>query len=51
MVYIMFSAVKNKKNYLNSNNLILKGMYKRRKLAVAAISHICENKQTIQLVK
>lgn len=42
---------KSKKNYLNSNELILKGMLKRRKLALASIAHICDNRQLIRVVK
>ena len=47
----MFSAARNRKNYLNSNDLIIKGMYKRRRLAVAAISHICDNVKMLRIVK
>ena len=48
---IMFKAVKNPKNYLSSNYLISKGMYKRRNLALAAISQIRNTRSTIRVVK
>ena len=48
---LMLKAKKNPKNYLNCNDLIIKGMYKRRKLALAAIAHITDNVQMIRLVK
>jgi len=47
----MFSAAKKQKNYLNANDLILKGMFKRRRLAVSAIAHICDNIKTLRVVK
>ncbi|MBQ8634773.1 hypothetical protein IJX73_02430 [bacterium] len=47
----MFKSVKNYKNSLNCNDLILKGMYKRRRLAMAAIAQVCDNKQFIRVVK
>ena len=47
----MFKAVKKQKNYLNSNDLIIKGMFKRRKLAFSMIAHICEDRQLMRVVK
>ncbi|MBR5304063.1 MAG: hypothetical protein IKU37_04480 [Candidatus Gastranaerophilales bacterium] len=39
------------KNFLNSNDLILKGMLKRRKLVLAAIAHVNNTKQTLRVIK
>ena len=47
----MFKKRKAVKNYFDNCYLIQKAMMKRRKLALAAISHLCELKQTIRLVK
>ena len=47
----MFKMVNAKKNYLNCNDLIAKGMIKRRRLANAAIFNICETRQTLRVVK
>ncbi|MBQ4647211.1 MAG: hypothetical protein IJB79_07670 [Candidatus Gastranaerophilales bacterium] len=47
----MFKSLKKSKNYLNSNELIIKSMFKRRKLALAAIAHVCDNQQIIRVVK
>lgn len=48
---LMFKNLKSSKNYLYSNELILKGMLKRRRLAVSAIAHICDTKFKIRLIK
>lgn len=47
----MFKSIANKKNYLNSNELITKGMLKRRRLALSAISRVSDKVQTLRLVK
>ena len=47
----MFKSAKNQKNTISCNDLILKGMYKRRRLAVAAIAQVCDNKQFMRVVK
>lgn len=47
----MFRAARNRKNYLNSNEMIKKSMIKRRRLALAAIAHICDNVQVLRVVK
>ena len=48
----MFKAAKNGKNYLNCNELIQKGMLKRRRLACASILNICDSAQRmIKVVK
>ena len=47
----MFKAARNRKNYFNSNEMRIKSMLKRRKLALAAISHICDNVQMLRVVK
>ena len=47
----MFKAARSRKNYLNSNEMIQKSMFKRRRLALAAISHICDNVQMLKVVK
>lgn len=47
----MFKAIVKPKNYINCNELILKGMYKRRRLALAAIAHICDNTKIMRVVK
>lgn len=47
----MFRAMKNQKNFINCNDLILKAMFKRRRLACAAIAKVCDYKQTIRVVK
>lgn len=47
----MFKAFKKSKNYLLANDLIVKGMFKRRRLAVAAIAHVCDNRKLMQVVK
>jgi len=39
------------KNYLKCNSMIAKGMNKRRRLAIASIYNICENKQLLRVVK
>lgn len=46
----MFKITKSK-NYLNVNNMITKGMLKRRRLALAAILNICENQAIMKVVK
>ncbi len=43
--------MKAEKNYFNCNELILKGMLKRRRLAVSAIYNICDVKEKIRIVK
>ncbi len=43
--------LKTDKNYFNCNELILKGMLKRRRLAVSAIYNICDIKEKIRIVK
>lgn len=48
---IMFKAVKNTKNYLSCSYLITKGMFKRRYLALAAISQISNRRGMIRVVK
>ena len=48
---IMFKAVKNTKNYLSCSHLITKGMYKRRHLALAAISQISSKRRIMRVVK
>lgn len=48
---IMFKTGKNQKNYLNSNDMILKSMFKRRRLALSAIAHICDTQKTLRVVK
>ena len=48
---LMFKNIKEAKNYLNSNELILKGMLKRRHLAISAIAHICDTKYKIRVIK
>lgn len=50
-MYLMLKRLKNRKNSLNCNDLVLKGMFKRRKLANSAISQICTVKKAIRLVK
>lgn len=47
----MYKTMKMNKNYLCCNELILKGMLKRRRLAVSAIFNICDIKERIRLVK
>lgn len=47
----MFKAVKKQKNFFNSNDLIIKGMFKRRKLAFSMIARIYDDKQIIRVVK
>ncbi len=47
----MFKITKKQKNYLNCNDLILKGMFKRRRLAVSAIAMIYDNVQTVRVIK
>ena len=47
----MFCSTKKVKNSLNSNELILKAMQKRRRLALSAIAHVCDNKQFMRVVK
>ena len=47
----MYKTMKTNKNYLFCNELILKGMLKRRRLAVSAIFNICDIKERIRLVK
>jgi len=47
----MFKAARIKKDYLNSNEMIVKSMFKRRRLALAAISHICDNVKMLRVVK
>ena len=48
---IMFKVTRKQKNFINCNDLILKGMFKRRRLAFAAIAHVCDTKQIIRVVK
>lgn len=48
---IMFKNLKNPKNYLNCSELIIKAMYKRRKLAFAAIAHVCNGTTAIRVIK
>lgn len=47
----MFKAAKRQKQYLNCSDLIIKGMFKRRKLAFSMIAHICDDKQLLRVVK
>ena len=47
----MFNFKKDIKNTLNCNELIKKGMLKRRRLANSAIAKICNIKQEIRVVK
>ena len=47
----MLKTIKLNKNSLSCNDLILKAMYKRRKMAVSAIYNICDIKERIRLVK
>ncbi len=47
----MFKAAKRQKQHLNSNDLIIKGMFKRRKLAYSMIAHICDDRQLLRVVK
>lgn len=47
----MFKLFHSKKNYLNSNDLIIKGMQKRRSLAKSAILNIRDRKSEIRVVK
>lgn len=46
----MFANKNKKENYLNCNDLITKAMIKRRRLAAAAISNICNKEQTLMRV-
>lgn len=39
------------KNYLKCNSMIAKGMSKRRRLAIASIYNLCENRQVLRVVK
>ena len=48
---MMFKNNSKSKNYLNCNEMIFKSMLKRRKLALSAIAHICDNKQIIRVIK
>jgi len=47
----MFKYRKNPKNTLSCNELIIKGMFKRRRLATAAIAQVCDRKHFISVVK
>ena len=47
----MFKAGKQVKNFLSSNDMIIKSMFKRRRLALAAIAHIYDNKKNMYIVK
>ena len=47
----MFKAIKTKTNTYSCNELILKGMLKRRRLACAAILNICDSQRLIKVVK
>ncbi len=47
----MFKLFRSKKNYLNSNDLIIKGMQKRRTLAYCAILNIQNKKADIRVIK
>ncbi len=47
----MFKILSSNKNYYSSNALIVKGMLKRRKLAMSAILNICDKKTTLKVVK
>lgn len=47
----MFKLLNGKKNYLVSNDLIIKGMQKRRKLALAAILNVSDRRADIRVVK
>lgn len=47
----MFKAAKLRKNFFACNELIKNGMYKRRKLAYAAIYNICHTEQKLRIVK
>jgi hypothetical protein len=39
------------KNFFNSNNMITKGMLKRRRLALMAIAQVNDSKQTLKVIK
>ncbi len=47
----MFKTIKVNKNFFSCNELIKKGMLKRRRLAISAIFNICDVKERIRLVK
>ena len=47
----MFKAAKRQKQHLSCNDLIIKGMFKRRKLAYSMIAHICDDRQPLRVVK
>ncbi len=47
----MFKLLSHSKNYYNSNDLIIKGMQKRRKLAASAILKLCDKKINFRVVK
>mgnify|MGYP003294468665 CR=1 FL=1 len=48
---LMFVNFRKTKNTLNSNDLVIKGMYKRRRLAMASIAMIQNKKHVLQVVK
>lgn len=47
----MFNFLRDNKNYLLSNKLIVNGMQKRRRLVSAAIVPFEEKKQKLRIVK
>lgn len=47
----MFKLNREDKNYLKCNDLITKGMIKRRRLAASAILNLCEFQAKIYVVK
>lgn len=47
----MFKIKQDRKNFLNCSELIIKGMYKRRRLAIASIAKISDKQTFIQVVK
>lgn len=47
----MAKIITQKKNYLTCNDLIIKSMYKRRRLVFSAISKICDNQPIVKVVK
>lgn len=47
----MFKIKQKRKNFLNCNELIIKGMYKRRRLAFASIARLSDRQSAIQIVK
>lgn len=47
----MFKIKQKRKNFLNCNELIIKGMYKRRRLAVASLAKLADKQFVVQVVK